>query len=211
MPTEGLTPAAEYASGFESYDEDDYDAGGQLREGVEVRPQRVREDVLAVMMEVGKRSEAQIKTEDREKYRLDLRDAKLKSAQLVDADLNHVNLPNADLTGAVLLDLKPKGANLRGANLENAILVGAHLKDVRLPDVNLEGAMLTSANLTRTFMATCKGLTQEQLDEAVAELGNPPELGNLVDAKTGNKLVWSGSCSKLPSQILSEISNDDVA
>ena len=192
LPTEGLTPAAEHDSGFESYDEDDYDASGQLREGVEVRPLRVREDVLAVMMEVGKRSEAQIKTEDREKYRLDLRDAKLKSAQLVDADLNHVNLPNADLTGAVLFGLKPKGANLRGANLENASLVGAHLKDVRLPDVNLEGAMLTSANLTRTFMAMCKGLTQEQLDGAVAELGNPPELGNLVDAKTGNKLVWIG-------------------
>ena len=182
LPTEGLTPGAQEISGW--------DKGGD--ENGRQRPLRVREDVLAVMMEIGKRSEAQIKTEDREKYRLDLRDAKLKSAQLVDADLNHVNLPNADLTGAVLFGLKPKGANLRGANLENASLVGAHLKDVRLPDVNLEGAMLTSANLTRTFMATCKGLTQEQLDEAVAELGNPPELGNLVDAKTGNKLVWSG-------------------
>ena len=112
--------------------------------------------------------------------------------QLVDADLNHVNLPNADLTGAVLVGLKPKGANLRGANLENASLVGANLKDVGLPNVNLEGALLIGTDLTRTVMATCKGLTQEQLDEAVVVPGNPPELGNLVDAKTGEALVWRG-------------------
>ena len=188
----GLTPDAEYTSGFESDDEEDYDASGQLREGVEVRPRRVREDVQSAMMEVGKRSKDQIKAEDRKQYRLDLRDAKLRFVELVDADLNNVNLPNADLTNAVLIDAKLKGASLKGANFENVNLVGANLKDVRLPDVNLEGAMLTSADLTRTFMAMCKGLTQEQLDEAVAELGNPPELGNLVDAKTGNKLVWRG-------------------
>ena len=188
----GLTPDAKYTSGFESDDEDDYDDSGQHQEGVEVRPQRVREDVQSAMMEVGKRSKDQIKAEDRKQYRLDLRDAKLRFVELVNADLNNVNLPHGDLTNAVLVGAKLKGASLEGADFENVNLVGANLKDVRLPDVNLEGAMLTSANLTRTFMAMCKGLTQEQLDGAVAELGNPPELGNLVDAKTGNKLVWSG-------------------
>ena len=87
-PLEGLTPAAEFNSGWD-------EAGDEDRED---RPLRVREDVQTVMTAVGERSEAQIKTEEGENYRLDLRDAKLKSVRLVDADLNHANLPNADLT-----------------------------------------------------------------------------------------------------------------
>ena len=107
LPTEGLSPDAKHASGFESYDEDDYDTGGQLREGVEVRPQRVREDVQAVMTAIGERSNEQINAEEGEKYRLDLREADLRYVYLADANLERANLYRANLEGAVII-----GSNL---------------------------------------------------------------------------------------------------
>ena len=50
-------------------------------------------------------------------------------------------------------------------------------------DTDLSGADLTS----------CKGLTQEQIDRAASDSGNPPKLEGVVDAKTGKPLVWRGA------------------
>ena len=134
------------------------------------RPLRVREDVQAVMTVLGGRSEVQIKTEERENCRLDLVKAYLRFVRLVDADLNRANLPYADLTCAVLGGAKLKGAYLRGANFEDAQLLGA--------------------KLTGITMTECEGLTQQQLDEAVADRDNPPKLDGAYDAKTGKLLEW---------------------
>ena len=162
LPIKGSTPATKFNSGQdEADDEDSVD-----------RPLRVREDVQAVMTSVGECSEAQIKTEEREKYRLDLRDAKLKSVRLVDADLNHTNLPNADLTSAVLVGAKLKGAYLNGANFENANLL--------------------RADLTGAVMRRWKGLTQEQINQAMADKADRPKLEGAIDADTGEQLKWLG-------------------
>ena len=66
---------------------------------------------------------------------------------------------------------------LRDANLKGAHLAGA----------NLEGADLTGADLR-----DCRGLTQEQLDQATADSDKPPKLVDVVDAN-GEPLVWSGA------------------
>ena len=62
----------------------------------------------------------------------------------------------------------------------------ANLKGARLAGANLEGADLTGADLR-----DCRGLTQEQLDQATADSDKPPKLVDVVDAN-GEPLVWSG-------------------
>ena len=205
MPTEGLTPAAEYDSGFESYDEDDYDAGGQLREGVEVRPQRVREDVQAVMTALRKRSEAQIKIEENEGYPLDLSGSNLKGVRLISANLKSARmdlilarfLEGTNLSGAIMIDANLSDAvmpisNLSGANLRGAIMTAANLGGTDLSGANLSRADLTEADLSDADLRKCKGLTQEQIDQAVVQDGWSPNLTDVVEAKTGNPLVWRG-------------------
>ena len=45
-------------------------------------------------------------------------------------------------------------------------------------------------NFSGTDMQRCEGLTQEQIDEATADSDNPPNLEGVVDAHTGEPLVW---------------------
>ena len=98
--------------------------------------------------------------------------AKLRFVQLLDADLNRTNLLDADLTSAVA--------------------VGAYLKDAYLKGANFESANLLRANLTGADLRDSGGLTQEQIDQAQADPGNPPNLTDVVDATTGKPLEWRG-------------------
>ena len=79
-----------------------------------------------------------------------------RNASLSGANLNYAWLPSADLTEAGLAN-----ATLRWANLTGACLVGAYLRSA-----DLSGANLTDANLTH-----CLGVTQPQLDLALATTG----------------------------------------
>ena len=101
----------------------------------------------------------------------------LHGAYLVGADLNSTDLTGADLTGTDLTSTDLTGANLTGANLTGANLTGA----------NLTGADLTGA----------RGLTQEQLDAAMAQPeGSCPKLDDALDSKAGEQLVWNGECKR---------------
>ena len=139
------------------------------------RPQKLRSDLQEIMREIGQRSDAQIKIDElqQEDYsRLDLRYAELPGVFLVGANLSGVNLFGANLVGAVLND-----AELIAGDLSDADLTGTDLSDSNLTGANLRG---------------CKGLTQEQLDEAKANNDNPPILYRTFDAETGEQLVWRG-------------------
>ena len=165
-----------------------------------VRPLRAREDVQAVMTAVHERSGPQIKIEEIEKgddYGLNLSGANLAGAYLVtvglpNADLTGVNLAGADLLAASLYRADLAGANLTLANLSHAGLFNADLEGANLTGANLTGANLKDANLTGTDLRNCEGLTQEQIDQAQADSDNPPNLTDVVDAKTGDPLVWRG-------------------
>ena len=98
------------------------------------------------MTAVLERSEAQIEIEEEGEYRLDL--------------------SGADLNGTDLYYAKLIRARLTAANLNCAYLFSA----------NLTGANLKGANLTHATLENCKGLSREQLDEAVAREGSPPDL-----------------------------------
>ena len=174
---------------------------------------RVLEDVQEVMRAIHARSAAQIEIEKQGDYILNLpqtnlndvflHGANLAGANLTEADLNHASLGEADLNHALLGGANLDGADLGRANLRRAMALGVHLNHAFLEGANLNNAFLdganmahanlTGANLTGTNLKNCKGLTQEQIDEAVADSDNPPTLEGVVDANTGEPLVWRGA------------------
>ena len=83
-----------------------------------------------------------------------------------------------------------------GAKLNDANLTGANLSRAGLTGAELTGSNLTRANLERADLSGATGLTQEQLDRAVApsslppDPAEPPTLTDAIDAETGKPLVW---------------------
>ena len=176
----------------------------------------VGEDVQEAISAICNRSEAQIEIAQVEKLRLNLvgvnlaganlQNANLAGANLAGANLQNANLQNANLAGAYLRDVDLRKADLSGANLEGADLETADLPDANLSDANLSGAILQdadlsgarlwNANLSGAHLCVYEGLTQEQIDQAVADSDKPPDLTGVVDAQTGKPLDWNPKAAK---------------
>ena len=93
------------------------------------------------------------------------------------------------------LDLS--GADLRYVSLLEATSLGN--SDLQPPpgaSANLEGVFLTGAELSGANLRGCKGLTQEQIEQAKADSDNRPNLEGVFDTKTGKPLAWRGKASK---------------
>ena len=144
---------------------------------------RLREDVQAILSAIGKRSEAQIHVEKQRESRLNLSHVNLVGAKLSDTNLFWAKLEYAKLS-EVLLD---------GANLQHVNLFRTDLFRANLIGVNLHKAFLRDTNLTGAHLSHCKGLTQRQLDKAIASKNDPPKLTKVVDAESGAHLVWRGN------------------
>ena len=123
-----------------------------------------------------------------ELYSAQLFSAKLPRANFSEAVLSRASLSYADLSGARLRETDLSGARLQGANLSGARLQGANLSGAYLGKANLSGAELSNDEFPE-FKA--HGLTQAQLDQAVADPDNPPILDGVLDAN-GNQLLWRG-------------------
>ena len=193
LPIYGLTPDAEFNSGQDQADDEEGTA----------RPLRVREDVQEIMTVVYERSKAQIEIEKEEKYCLNLSGSNLKDVSLISANLKSTRLDvilagvlsGANLSGAIMIDSNLSGAimiiaDLSDANLSGANLSGANLKGAGLIGARLYGADLDGADLDGAHLKDCRGLTQEQIDQATASMGIPPDLTDVVDAQTQKPLVW---------------------
>ena len=163
----------------------------------------LRADVQEAMQAIGVRSPAGVALELRQKVRLYLRSADLRYLQLRDANLSRAWLTNANLSKAVLPRVDLSSARLRQATLYGAQLRRANLSNAKLWAANLRGAILQNANLSGTdfcgvdansqeYGGLALGLTQAQLDVARADLDNPPKLDGVLDAETGEPLVWHG-------------------
>lgn len=138
---------------------------------------KLRLDLQEIMNEIGQRTNKQIEVEvQQEEYsRLDLHSVKLSDAFFQAAYFSKVNF-----LGAVL-----NNAFLKEADLTGAVLVGADLTGANLKDSNLTGAEFSvNGNLPAV------GLTQNQIDVAVADPNNPPKLDGVLDAETGEQLIW---------------------
>ena len=145
---------------------------------------KLPEDVQEVITAVCARSEAQIEIEKREYCPLDMSGSDLQGVNLFIATFRKL-LPRGKTTRANL-----EGAIMDGANLKNACLTTANMKRANLGHVDLTGAFMIDTDLSSANLRNCKGLTQVQLDQAIASSGAPPNLGNVVDATTGKPLVW---------------------
>ena len=135
--------------------------------------------------------------------RAQLRGVDLSRARIWDSDLSRSHLGNANLSRAVLSDSRLTRTFLNGADLSETEFEGANLIGARLARANFAQANLTNANISgaqfvyayrsRRNPYRAKGLTQGQLDVALAEPDNPPVLEGLLDAETGEQLVWCGN------------------
>lgn len=121
--------------------------------------------------------------------------ADLSKAGLTRADLSGASLEKADLSSANLSGADCSDSNLKNADLKNACLRNADLKNTKLYEAIFDEADLTNANLSGAKFslgdALAKGLTQKQIDSAVAEpVDNPPAIEGVIDAETGKPIVW---------------------
>ena len=136
-----------------------------------------------------------------------LQDAEMVRQSLHNVSLSDANLGRANLSESILQDAKVDSAWLDGATLTNATflradlcrsrLVRADLTGAEFLDANLTGARIDEANLSDVRFShggqqPAKGLTQAQLDQARADPDRPPNLLNVLNAETGEQLVWRG-------------------
>ena len=164
----------------------------------------LRADVQDAMQAVALRGSVGISMEARERdFKLYLRDAHISGLQLRNANLSEAWLTNANLSGAVLPYVGLSGARLRLANLSSTELRNADLSNAAFWGADLSEAVLWNANLSGSdfcgagarspsYRTSAWGLTQAQLDQARADTDNPPKLDGVVDAETGEPLIWRG-------------------
>lgn len=135
-------------------------------------PPFTREDVQTAVRAICGRGTRCISLERKHEFQLNFSSAKLSGMWLID-----LNLSNTISVGTYLI-----GSNLAGADLSGAKFGMGSLKDALLGDADISG----------TLLAQVKGLTQHQLDQARADIDNPPKLEGVLDAETGQPLVWTG-------------------
>ena len=151
-------------------------------------------DIQAAMDAIGRRIPSGIELERAAGHRLELRGANLRSTNLDRANLKLAWLIDADLTGATL-----GGANLELARLDRAKLVDPDLPVARLENATLHDTNVSNAcfNMRRVMGSTnavfpAEGLTGPQLSQACAEGDRVPDIGGVVDDRTGEPLEWNG-------------------
>ena len=155
-----------------------------------------------------------------------LQDADLSRRNLHNVNLSGTNLLRANLSGAIFQDAKASSALLERANLSGASFLSADLSGAGLAMADMSGAQFLDADLTSADIAeanlsgvefsvggpqTAKGLTQAQLDDARADPNNPPKLTGVLDAGSGEPLVWRGKLLNEEAWEFSEQVRGDVA
>ena len=169
---------------------------------------QIREDVLAVVHAIGNRDFENVNLERGEEFQLKLENAymsfasldqtTLARAHLGEADLSHSSLMGTDLRGIFAIATNFQSASLSLADLSGSLLISSNLNAAVLTGANLSGAWLDNADLTGavlsgTDFSRVHGLTQAQLDKAVANPDVPPKLDGVMDAKTNQQLFWRGA------------------
>ena len=130
--------------------------------------------------------------------------ANLSHASLMSVDVSLSLLELADLSGARLVNSSLRDTRLSGSNLTSVVFVGSDLSGAKLSSANLENSDLWMVNLTGADFGAeegrqpghhklpARGLTQSQINEACADLKNPPRFTGVIDAETGKQLIWRG-------------------
>ena len=124
-----------------------------------------------------------------------LSNAVLQTVDLSGATIQRTNFSDsqikADLSGSSLLDVKLIDAHLDRSDMSGATIFRTNMSGAWLRDVNLSGTYFYDPH-GGTAASPVTGLTQAQLDAARADPDNPPKLDGVLDAETGEQLVWRG-------------------
>ncbi len=119
--------------------------------------------------------------------------ASLSNASMTETNLSHATILGANLCGASLSDANLSNASFWNANLSHANLAGANLTGSDPKHADLTGASFSKNQGVYVSSNPSKGLTQAQLEEACSAPDNPPDLEGVLDAETGEQLVWRGA------------------
>ena len=117
----------------------------------------------------------------------------LTGANLLEADLTLANLSEAFLTKKVTLS---SVQDIRKTDLSRAELIGANLtradlSEAVLKEADLSGVILCQAILSGADLSGVKGLTQDELNTAIADPSYPPPtLTGARDPETVHSLEW---------------------
>ena len=91
----------------------------------------------------------------------------VKGIVLSGCDLRAANLSGARLPASHISDANLVGALIRWTDLRNCLLDGADMRSTALRGSNLKGASLFETDLRGVDLTEVKGLTHEQLSEAI--------------------------------------------
>ena len=119
-------------------------------------------------------------------------DTKLSNASLYRANLSNAFLLRANLSNASLPSANLSNTRSRNSDLSHANLAGANLAGVNLIDDNLTGASFGRDREDGGRQIPSRNLTQAQLEEALSDPDNLPNLEGVLDVETGKQLVWRG-------------------
>ena len=178
-----------------------------------------RDDVIVAVRAAALCLERNLSIAREKRFQLDLRGIKLwqqrlwninlSNADLLEANLAEARLDKANLSDATLVWADLTGADLGGANMSGAELAGADFRDAHLNMTNFTSAVFarkaeyhpgdderqpggTFVEHDGRLYCVAQGLTQAQLDYAVADPERPPYLDHVKDVTTGKQLVWRG-------------------
>ena len=104
--------------------------------------------------------------------------AVLCRARFIAGDFTDTDFGMADLNGAIF----------QGGSAINARFAGADLTGTQFSGCDLSGAWFSGDEAMDT---PASGLSQEDLDHALADPNNPPTLDGVIDQK-GRRIVWRG-------------------
>ena len=145
---------------------------------------------------------------------MDLTGAQLQWANCRQALFNHADLSGSEMSDADFSGVRARSCKFRGATMPrrmiDAVLEEADLTEAVFPNTDLTGAEFRAGNLTGANLRgqiywidragtheaedNAVRITQEQLDEAVADPDRPPKLSvcPVGDSEPRRRLVWRG-------------------
>lgn len=143
-----------------------------------------------------------INIEGNDQSSLDFSGADIQRISLYHGSFYFADMFKANLSHSCLHGVDLHSASSQETNFQYSDLSAANLSDAYLSGANLHSANLSNANLSNTSFSDdgddpAMGLTQEQLDQAWAAPEYPPRLDGVLDANTGEPLIWSGRTAPL--------------
>ena len=188
------------------------------KENEDISIPHARQDIQLIIELIGRRNKERRTIESEAGFLLDLSYADLSDIIFLRVDLSNIKFNQSNLSRAKFSSSFFKDVEFTEANLSEAQIRNTNFFRSQFHDTNVSGAKFSDAppplkadnpvqsvyvasygfykNLSGTLYGApgCKKsiLTQNQLDQAVADPENPPTFEEITDVCTDKPLVWRG-------------------